>query len=134
MKLEVYLYFKGNCREAMEFYKGVFGGELSTTTYESTGNTDPTKKDWLMHASLQGGDISLMASDTEGASDKVAKIELCLVGNDEQKIRQAFEDLSKDGKVTMPLKKEAWGDIYGKLTDKFNVDWAFNIGQESPKA
>ena len=128
MKLEVYLYFKGSCKEAMEFYKGVFGGELSTTTYESVGNSDPAKKELLMHASLSGGDISLMASDTDGASTRSAKVELCLVGNDEAKLRQAFNKLSEGAGGVMALEKQSWGDIYGKLTDKFGVDWAFNIG------
>ncbi len=129
MKLEIYLYFKGQAQEAMEFYKKVFGGELQTTTYESTGDNDPAKKGWLMHASLNDGSISLMASDTENASDKTAKVELCLVGTDEPKLRKVFDDLAAGGQVTMPLEKQMWGDIYGKLTDKFGVDWAMNIGQ-----
>lgn len=128
MKLEVYLYFKGNALEAMEFYKSVFGGDLQTTTYESTGDKDPSRKDWLMHASLSGGEISLMGSDTNGASAKMAKAELALIGADEAKMRATFDKLSAGGTVTMPLEKQTWGDVYGKITDKFGVEWALNIG------
>lgn len=128
MNLEVYLYFKGNCREAMEFYQKVFGGKLDTVTYESTGDKDPAKKHWLMHAYLSGGEISLMASDTEGASAQAAKVELCLTGTDEAKAHKIFEALSEGAESARPLRKEAWGDMYGKITDKFGVDWAFNIG------
>lgn len=128
VKLEVYLYFRGSCKEAMQFYKDIFGGELSLTTYGDTPGADSDKKDWLMHASLQGGEISLMGSDTEAASPKTAKVELTLTGTDEAKMRTIFGKLGLGGEVTMPLEKQAWGDVYGKLTDKFGVDWAMNIG------
>ena len=60
INLEAYLFFKGQCREAMEFYKSVFGGELSVTTYKDAGvDAEGTSPDWLMHASLQGGEAKL---------------------------------------------------------------------------
>jgi PhnB protein len=128
MNLEVYLYFKGNCREAMEFYKKVFGGQLDVSSYADVPGTDPAHKDWLMHASLHDGDISLMASDTPEASERAAKIELALVGTDDAKLRKAFEALAEGGKILMPLEKQSWGDVYGKVADKYGIDWAFNIG------
>jgi len=130
--LDVYLYFSGNCREAMEFYEGVFGGELHTQTYGDVPGAAPdddgeATKDWLMHARLEGGLIKLMASDTKRASPAVAKIDLSLGGSDEAKLRQIFDKLSEGGQVKSALKKEFWGDIFGSLTDKYGVNWMVNI-------
>lgn len=132
VKLDVYLYFKGNCREAMEFYKDIFGGELTVQTYGDVPGNVPddagvSNKDWLMHARLEGGDIKLMASDTQQASPAAAKISLSLGGSDEARLREIFGKLGKGGKVFSELKKEFWGDIFGSLTDKYGIDWMVNI-------
>jgi PhnB protein len=134
--LDVYLFFKGQCREAMEFYKDIFGGELTVQTYGEAKvpgmDEDGSKKDWVMHARLEGGDIKLMASDTEKASPAAAKVDLSLGGTDEAKMREIFGKLSAGGKVNMPLKKEFWGDIFGSLTDKYNINWMMNITTNEP--
>ncbi|HUY85042.1 MAG TPA: VOC family protein [Candidatus Dormibacteraeota bacterium] len=129
VNLAVYLYFEGECREAMEFYKGIFGGELSLQTYAEVPGmeTDADKKDWIMHANLTGGDVKLMASDTEKASPAAAKIDLSIGGSDDTRLREIFGKLSAGGKVNSPLKKEFWGDIFGSLTDKYGVNWMVNI-------
>jgi PhnB protein len=134
MKLEVYLYFKGNCKEAMEFYKSIFGGELKLTTYGKSGDNYSkynAEKDWIMHCELKGGDISLMASDGSAASEKAAKVELSLTGTDETKMKKVFEKLSDDAQIHIPLEKQMWGDIYGRWTDKFGIIWSMNIGKNS---
>lgn len=129
--LHPYLFFAGNCREAMEFYKNIFGGELKMQTYsEAPGNSDESMKDKIMHAYLAGGDIELMASDSESASPATRKVELCLGGTDEAKLRKIFDGLSEGGNVKYPLKKEFWGDIFGTLTDKYGVDWMTSITTE----
>jgi PhnB protein len=129
--LDVYLYFDGNCREAMEFYKSIFGGELTVQTYADVPGSgmddDGSKKDWLMHARLEGGDIKLMASDTQRASAAATKIDLSLGGTDEARLREIFDKLSAGGEVKSALKKEFWGDIFGSLTDKYNINWMVNI-------
>jgi PhnB protein len=132
IKLDVYLYFKGNCREAMEFYKSIFGGELTVQTYSEVPGNVPddagvSNKDWLMHARLEGGLVKLMASDTQKANATAAKISLALGGSDEAKLREVFDKLSEGGKVFSELKKEFWGDIFGSVTDKYGIDWMINI-------
>ncbi len=131
--LEPYLFFKGNCREAMEFYKSVFGGELEITDADPAQMGDMPNKEWfkgkVMHSSLKGK-VNLMASDSSTASDKAAKVELSLGGTDEAEMREIFDKLAAGGKVKMPLEKQFWGDIYGQLTDKYNIDWMMNIGSE----
>lgn len=131
VSLEPYLFFKGNCREAMEFYKSVFGGELEISDADPAQMGDMPNADWfkgkVMHASLKGP-VNLMASDSPTASDKAAKIELSLGGTDEKAMRELFDKLAEGGKVKMPLQKQFWGDVYGQLLDKYNIDWMMNIG------
>jgi len=132
--LEPYLFFKGNCREAMNFYKTVFGGELALSEADPGQMGDMPDKEWykgkLMHASLKGP-VNLMASDTPNASEKSAKVELSMGGTDEKEMRAIFDKLAEGGTVKQPLEKMFWGDIYGQLTDKYNVDWMMNIGSNS---
>lgn len=129
--VEPYLFFNGNAQEAMEFYKSVFGGELNVTTYKDAGvDADGTSPDWLMHASLEGGEAKIMASDTAQASPQAKKVTLSLGGTDEIRMREIFDQLSAGGKIFSALKKEAWGDLFGSFTDKYGVDWMMNIGSK----
>ena len=131
INLEVYLFFKGQCREAMKFYKDIFGGELEIMSYGDTPDMELPEgatKDWVMHATLAGGEIKLMASDTVKASPVAAKVDLSLGGTDETRMREIFGKLSADGQINSPLKKEFWGDTFGSLTDKYGVNWMMNIG------
>lgn len=130
VKLDAYLFFRGNCQEAMEFYKSIFGGELEVQNYDEAMGSSAEMKGKVMHASIKEGEVDLMASDSTTASPTSAKIELSLSGYDEQKLRGFFESLSEGGKVNDPLKEEFWGDIFGRVTDKFGIDWMINIGKE----
>lgn len=130
ISIEPYLFFKGNAKEAMEFYKSVFGGDLQISTMGDTPKeaqmpgADPNS---VMHASLKGP-VNLMASDSPKASNKTAKVELSLGGTDEAQMRKVFDALAEGGTVRMPLEKQFWGDVFGNLTDKYGVDWMMNIG------
>lgn len=128
--LNPYLFFAGNCREAMEFYQSIFGGKLEMQTYDemTDSNADESLKGKVMHASLMGGDADLMASDSRDSSPLgTGKICLTISGYDEARLRNIFDGLSSGGNVTSPLKKEFWGDIFGTLTDKYGVDWMIDI-------
>ncbi|HET8573599.1 MAG TPA: VOC family protein [Edaphocola sp.] len=125
-----YLFFKDECREAMNFYQDVFGGELIMQTYGDVDKSCPdATKDSIMHARLSGGDILLMASDDPGSGRTLGagKIHLALGGNDEPKLRGLFDALSKGGKIGVPLEKQMWGDIYGDLCDQYGIHWMVNI-------
>jgi PhnB protein len=112
----------------MEFYKGIFGGELSLMTYGDAPGTDPANKDRIMHGKLEGGALHLMGSDGDPAKISAgSRIELTLSGMDETKLREYFGSLSAGGKVKYPLDKMFWGDTFGTLTDKFGIDWQVNI-------
>jgi PhnB protein len=127
-----YIFFRGNCREAMDFYQNVFGGELNVQSYKDVNMPmEGLAEDSLMHASLTGGTVEIMGSDTAQASDKAAKVTISVMGQDEDeaKLRAVFDALSEGIEVKYPLKKEYWGDIFGSLTDKYGVDWMVNIAQ-----
>ena len=125
-----YLFFDGNCREAMNFYQSVFGGTLNIQTYGEVDKSCPdAMKDNIMHARLSGGAILLMASDDPGSNRQLGtgKIQLALGGNDEEKLRRIFDALSTGGKVGVKLEKQMWGDIYGDLRDQYDIQWMVNI-------
>ncbi len=131
-----YLNFMGKTKEAMEFYKSVFGGELKMQTFGESGM--PTKnedKDKIIHAELKTADFSFMASDgnAEHPVHMGDNIYMSLVGDNEAQLRDWFGKLAEGGKVDMPLEKQFWGDTYGQLTDKFGVHWSMNITSAVPQ-
>jgi len=131
VSLDAYIFFKGDCRQAMEFYQSVFGGKLDISTVGDSPDVPgmpEVDKNWVMHSKLEGGDIKLMASDSPKASEHSAKIELSLGGTDEAKMKKIFDALAEGGKIKMPLEKQFWGDTFGMLEDKFGIDWNMNIG------
>jgi PhnB protein len=133
VNLDPYLFFGGNCEEAMNFYKGVFGGELTIQKMDAYPEmpVEESMKDKIMHAELNNGEIRFFASDSPKASGQSAKVELSLSGDDEKKLRGYWDALTGGGKVKFPLEKAPWGDTYGMLADKYGVDWMVNI--TSPK-
>jgi len=121
MQLHPYLFFiNGQCAEAMEFYKGIFGGEL-----QMMPNADGKG---IMHAYLKGGAIELMASDgTRTEPYETSYITLSISGSDGEAIKAAFAKLGEGGKVIDELRVEVWGGTFGMVTDKFGIDWLVNI-------
>ena len=130
-RLNPYLSFRDNTKEAMEFYQSVFGGELTSSTFaEFQASDDPAERDKIMHSMLttEGGMV-LMASDTPNQTDYTPgnSISMSLTGEDEGELRGYWERLSVGGSVTMPLGPAPWGDTFGMCTDKFGVNWLVDI-------
>ena len=134
-KLNPYLSFKDNARQAMEFYRSVFGGRLQMQTFgEAHASEDPADANRIMHAELAadngilffGSDIPSHMQHEAGANN----ISLSLTGEDEAELRGYFEKLSAGGTVSMPLTKALWGDTFGMFRDKFGVDWLVNISAQ----
>jgi len=129
--LDPYLNFRGNAREAMEFYKGVFGGNLTISTFgEFQAPTEPSEADLVMHADLEGPEgIRFFAADAPSHMTFTpgTNFSMSLSGESEDELRGYFDKLSAGGSVTMPLEKAPWGDTFGMLTDKFGTQWLVNI-------
>ncbi len=131
-RLTPYLSFKDSkTKEAMEFYHGIFGGELKLQTFGETPMDFPDeKKHLIMHASLQGGGADLFASDGPKDEDYVAgtNVSISITGSDEAELRKYFDGLSEGGTVGQPLEKQFWGDLFGMVTDKYGIHWMVNVG------
>ena len=135
-KLNPYLGFKDNTREAMEFYSTVFGGKLELHTFkEYNASQDPSEDHLIMHSVLEAENgITFMASDTPNRMEYRAgtNMSMSLSGDNEAELKAYFEKLSAGGRVTMPLEKAIWGDSFGMCTDTFGVQWLVNIaGQKA---
>lgn len=135
-RLSPYLSFRDNAREAMEFYKTVFGGKLEVTTFkELHASDDPSEDDLLMHSVLAADNgIVVMAADTPKRMELNSgnNVSLSLSGDNEEELRGYWDKLVEGADVTMPLEKAQWGDTFGMLTDRFGVHWMVNI--TAPKA
>ncbi|MFJ7327528.1 VOC family protein [Streptomyces cyaneofuscatus] len=131
-RLNPYISFDGNARQAMEFYREVFGGELEVSTAADTGSADSPDADKVLHAQLDTPDgYTVMAWDVpEGVPYRPGTDVAVYLGGDDGELRVRFERLSVGGTVTMPLEKQAWGDEAGALVDRFGITWMVNIGQE----
>lgn len=128
MNLNPYLSFRDRTREAMEFYRSVFGGELEIDvfgSYPEMGH-DPSENDLVMHAQLTTPNgLVLMASDTpSGMEHKEPQgFSISYSGGDTDAVRTVWEKLADGGTVTMPLDTPPWGGLFGMLTDRFGIDW-----------
>jgi PhnB protein len=136
-KIYGYLFFDGDCREAMTFYKGVFGGELQFTTVGDTPIADQmpaSAKDAIMHASLVCDSLTLMASDNleEGGVTRGNGLVLMLDCGSEEEIRALYAKLSDGATAVTPLADQFWGSIYGDLADRFGTKWM--LSYDRPKA
>ena len=128
-RLNPYLSFSDNAREAMEFYKSIFGGNLTLNTFGEYG-TQGADADKIMHAQLETGDgYTLMGADTpEGMTHSSGdNITISLSGDDAESLRGYWEKLSEGGNVGMPLEKQMWGDEFGMCTDRFGIPWMIDI-------
>ena len=129
--LNPYLNFRGNAREAIEFYKEVFGGELNVATFaDFQASSDPSEEQLVMHSDLQGADgLRLMAADVPNHMEFKPgnNVSMSLSGDDETQLRGFFEKLAEGGQVTTPLEKAQWGDTFGMCVDKFGTQWLVNI-------
>jgi PhnB protein len=131
-RLNPYISFSDNARQAMEFYQGVFGGDLAMNTFGEYGAAEGPEADKIMHAQLEtASGFTIMGADTpphvtHNPGDNIA---VSLSGDDGDELRGYWEKLSDGGKVKVPLEKQMWGDEFGMLIDQFGIGWMVNIGQ-----
>ncbi|WP_405577896.1 VOC family protein [Streptomyces sp. NBC_01092] len=131
-RLNPYITFAGDARQALEFYKEVFGGTLNMNTYAEFGQKDTPMADNIMHGMLETpSDFTLMAADTPTGDHKPGNnMSVSLSGDDEAELRGYWEKLSAGAHVTVPLDKQMWGDVFGMCTDRFGITWMVNIAGE----
>jgi PhnB protein len=130
-RLNPYINFGDNARQAMEFYRDVFGGELTVSTFGEMGGAAPGDENKVMHSQLETpSGFTLMGSDAPAGMprDSGSSIQISLSGDDAS-LRDYFQKLSEGGSVTMPLEKQMWGDEFGMLVDRFGVQWMVNVSE-----
>ena len=130
-RLNPYLNFNGNAREAMEFYAAVFGGELVLNTFGQYGMQGPDA-DRIMHGQLDtSAGYTIMAADvtSEMEYQAPAGFSVSLSGDDGDALRGYYEKLAAGGAEIMPLQKQVWGDEFGMCADRFGVNWLVNISE-----
>ena len=130
--LNPYISFDGNAREAMDFYKSVFGGSLELNTFGESGAADSSNADKIMHSLLETDNgFTLMCADTPPGMEHNPgnNIAVSLSGDDAKELRGYWEKLSDGGTVAVALEKQMWGDEFGMCVDRFGVSWMVNISQ-----
>ena len=129
-KITPYLYFDGNAKDALEFYKELFGGEIIgiQTFGEADYPTPPGAEDRVMHAQLKKGGISFMFSDFfPGETAEVGNnLSLTLEFESDEEIQRYYDALVKKGTAQMELQDTFWGAKYARVTDAFGITWDLN--------
>jgi PhnB protein len=129
-RLNPYLSFDGNAREAMEFYNDVFGGSLALNTFGEFGSPEAPGADKIMHSQLETDTgFTLMGADMPPGMEHSPgnDVAVSLSGDDGDDLRGYWGKLSDGGTVTLPLEKQMWGDEFGMCVDRFGVSWMVNI-------
>ncbi len=134
-QITAYLNFNGNCRDAMNFYKDCFGGELSLMPVKGSpmeARCPTAQHDQIMHASLAGDGFMLMASDmlSGGTYQPGNNFSLTVNCHSEEQIHSLFSKLGEGGKVNMPLSEQFWGALFGTVTDSFGTRWMLNYEKQ----
>lgn len=132
-----YLNFNGNCEEAFNFYKSIFGGNFTflgrfTDMPESKDYKVPEKdKNKIMHVSLPIGTSILMGCDSSGGWGPTFiqgnNFSVSIIPENKKEADTLFNALSKDGQITAPIHNTFWGAYFGMFTDKFGINWMVNF-------
>jgi PhnB protein len=129
-----YIAFKGNCREAIAFYKSALDADvLFTQTVGESPMSNMGPAENIMHCSMKiGGSTIMMCDDPrpDGATGG-GNISLAIGLNDPVRAKQLFGNLSNGGSVIMPLEKTYWAEAFGMVIDKFGIKWMVNC--DAPK-
>lgn len=138
--VNVYLNFDGQCEEAFEFYKSVFGGEFSYIGRFNEMPQDENNKlseadgNKIMHVSLPiSAETNLFGSDTVGAwSPKLIQgnnYSISINASSKEEADRLFNGLSAGGQITMPLENTFWGAYFGMFVDKYGINWMVNFDE-----
>jgi PhnB protein len=133
--LSTFILFNGNCKQAMEFYKSCFGGELIQTSVGQSPmkNAFPESMHGkIVNARLAAKDVDISASDWLRPTQTPVKgnmVCLYLSGGTPTQLKALFDKLSEGADITDPLRTEPFG-VYGALNDKFGIRWMFTTDQK----
>lgn len=135
MTLYTYLFFDGNCGEAFDFYKSVFGGDFISNASFGEGPPElgaaEDEKDRVMHVSFPIGSGVLMGSDVSRnhgpAPTPGDNFAISVAPESREQCDEYLAKLSEDGEVIMPMEDAFWGAYFGMCRDKFGIKWMINF-------
>ncbi|GEO27740.1 VOC family protein [Alicyclobacillus acidoterrestris] len=132
-KLTPYFYSE-NAREQASFYIAALGGEIQhEKTYGDAPGTDESMKDKIIHMAFTAAGVQFYIADvTNRPVEYNAGFDLTLEFDSDDEAREAFTKLSAGGSVIMPLEKQFWGTLFGRLQDKYGVKWQITTVAQSP--
>jgi PhnB protein len=131
MRTNPYLFFDGNCEEAFRFYERVLGGKIIAMVPHSgtpaEQNVPAEWRDKIMHAALQVGEDTLMASDAPPRyRQPMSGFSVSLQFADTAEAKRVFDALAEGGTVKMPFEETFWAAGFGMVTDRFGTPWMMN--------
>ena len=131
-QVQPYLFFAGNCEEALAFYREAVGVQVDfmmryKESPEPIPGVTPKFDDKVMHVTFRIGGSTLMAADDCASDRKFDGFSLSLVQPTEADARRAFDALAAGGTVVMPLMKTFWSPCFGMLTDRFGLGWMVTV-------
>ena len=135
IKVANHLNYRGNAREALEFYKSVFGGEIVIITYNDARNVqEPSEANQVMWGQVTAPNgFSVMAYDVPSRTPWNPGENAHFVsvrGDSDTEIAALWEKLSADATITQPLAPSGWTPLYGMLKDRFGITWALDVAVE----
>ncbi len=135
--IQPYLFFRGRCEEAIDFYKSALGAKVEMLIRHKDSPEPPAPgflpegyEDKVMHASFQIGNSIIMGSDGCGKEGTFSGFSLSLNLATEAEVDKVFAALSEDGKVNMPLSKTFWSPKFGMVEDRFGIGWMVAVAPE----
>ncbi len=136
MQVQPYLFFESRCKEALGFYRGALGAEVTALVRfrESPdppppGMVPPGSEDKVMHAAFRVGDATVMASDGRcSGQPRFGGVSLSLAVPDEATADRLFAALAEDGQVRMPLGR-TFSPRFGMVADRFGVSWMVVVAE-----
>lgn len=128
MTLSNYLFFTANCEQALDFYTECGFGKVSFTLRHGDNGmpvSSESMRGKIMHAQFDGPGVRFFASDNDDAEPMRGSAMIFML-DDRAQTETLFTRLAAGGRITTPLGVQPWGAYYGKLTDRFGVQWMFN--------
>ncbi len=143
--VNIYLTFEGNCMEAFEFYRSIFGGEFSYVgkfgdmpVHEGQPPIPDAMKDWIIHIGLPiSKETALLGSDSGGEWAPAISVgnnfSISVDTDSKEQVDRYFNALAVGGAITMPLGITFWGSYFGMLKDRFGINWMISYAEPRDK-
>ena len=126
VKLNTYVNYKGNCREAFQFYKEHLGGKItmisSFNDMPDKNSIPPNWQDKILHAQIEIGNGILMGADIPNA-EQMHSAYLSLNVNSDEEAERIYGLLSDGGQIFMKMEQTFFASRFALLRDKFGTNW-----------